>query len=304
MLYGTTTAGGRHGFGTVFALTPAGGKWTETVLHSFAGNVDAATPYGGLVIGASGVLYGTTYAGGTAGKGTVFQLTPPASAGSKWNESVLHSFTAGGDGSHPEAALIMGAGGMLLGTTSAGGTKNFGTVFQMIPPPGAGGTWTESVLYSFQDGDSDGSTPYGPLVMGKNGTLYGTTYLSGLGLNGTVFALHPPGPSGTWQETVLYSFANQFGDASRPLGGVAIDSAGALYGTTELGGSSGQGAVFKLAQTGPHGQWTEIILYSFTGGVDGALPWAGLLLAPSGTLYGTTWSGGAANYGTVFKLIP
>jgi uncharacterized repeat protein (TIGR03803 family) len=145
VLYGTTSAGGANGLGTVFSLTPPaqpGGSWTETILHSFGGPPDAANPNTGLVIGNGGVLYGTTYYGGDAscygtlpvGCGAVFSMTPPAAPGGAWTETVLHRFTGGEDGGIPVAGLTLGSDGVLYGTTTAyGGAGKYGTVFKLKP---------------------------------------------------------------------------------------------------------------------------------------------------------------------------
>src|SRR6266478_5823977 len=153
-LYGTTYAGGDYNAGTVFKLTPpttVGAPWTESVLHSFSGT-DGAGPSDGLIFDKFGALCGTTAGGGDAMIGTVFKLTPPATRGGAWTESVLHSF-AGSDGAGPLGGLIFDEAGALYGTTAGGGDAmscSFcGTVFKLTPPTAAGGAWTESVLHSF-----------------------------------------------------------------------------------------------------------------------------------------------------------
>jgi uncharacterized repeat protein (TIGR03803 family) len=158
VLVGTTTSGGVGcvpvGCGTVFSLTPPtspGGSWTEAVLYSFTGiSGDGANPYGGIVSGAGGALYGTTAYGGCAGCGTVFSLTPPESPNRPWVETVLHSFTGSpNDGSGPSAGVVIGGGGVLYGTTEYDGALNAGTVYSLTPPASPGSTWTESVLHNF-----------------------------------------------------------------------------------------------------------------------------------------------------------
>jgi hypothetical protein len=174
----------------VFQLTPdsTGTVWTETVLYSFcsqAGCADGKNPSAGLIMDASGNLYGTTNAGGntsTSG-GTVFQLTPD-STGTAWTETVLHSFcsqTACGDGSFPTGDLIMDASGNLYGTTArGGGFGRQGLVFQLTPDS-TGTVWTETVLYSFcrQTNCADGAGPIAGLLMDASGNLYGTTNTGG-----------------------------------------------------------------------------------------------------------------------------
>ncbi len=200
VLYGTTEYGGASADGVAFALTPPsspGGVWTQTVLHTFTGqNGDGAFPWSGLTIGPHGVLYGTTTAGGTANMGTVYALTPPATTGGEWTETVLHTFTGASDGSDPLGGVLIGSSGKLFGTTlNFGGSKSCpgydcGTVFMLQPPAAAGGAWTETILHSF-GGGQEGAGPWAGLVMGKSGALYGTTAVDGTSNTGTVFELTP-----------------------------------------------------------------------------------------------------------------
>lgn len=139
------------------------GHATESVVYSFAGGNDGAGPEAGLIVDQNGVFYGTTAAGGgtgcapqSAGCGTAFSLTPPATPGGTWTETVLHSFVGEPDGAAPKAALLAGKGGVLYGATSSGGASNAGIVFELTPPSTPGGPWTESILYSFTGG-VDGS---------------------------------------------------------------------------------------------------------------------------------------------------
>ena len=199
VLYGTTEYGGSAGYGTVFSLTPpqtAGGAWTESILHNFS-FADGTNPYGSLTIGTGGVLYGPAQYGGNAncavqgqaqGCGTIFSLTPPASPGGAWKQTVLHTFAGGpSDGLYPNS-LAFGSGGVLYGTTQSGGTADAGTLFSLTPPSSGGGSWTETVLYSFTGG-SDGDDPTS-VVMGSGGVLYGTTN-GGISNYGTVFSFTP-----------------------------------------------------------------------------------------------------------------
>ena len=136
VLYGTTRDGGAHNYGTVYALTPpATGKtkWTQTVLHNFTNADDGGNPYAGLVVDSTGALYGTTSYGGAQASGVVFKLTPPAKGKTAWTETVLHAFTGHADGGYPASGLVRSATGALYGTTVAGGTHNYGTVFEVTP---------------------------------------------------------------------------------------------------------------------------------------------------------------------------
>src|ERR1700722_13814134 len=253
-LYGTTAAGGAHGFGTVFELTPkAGGLWIEKVLFSFYLQT-GGLPYGGLILDAAGNLYGTTSDGGSYHNtcGTVFELKH-SSAG-VWTQKVLHVFNLDGvDGCSPEAHLIFDSAGNLYGTTSDGGAEYGGVVYQLTP--GSGGSWSETLLHSFNDDDLNGSSLYGGLVEDAAGNLYGTTAGGGTGSCpngtdcGTVFELSPS-TGGSWNWTLLYSFAGN-PDGGAPFAGLVFDSAGSLYGTTAGGGpysngALGGGTVFEL----------------------------------------------------------
>ncbi len=303
-LYGTTFDGGAYGLGSVFQLTPgSNGTWTEHVLYSFCAttNCDDGTNPQGPVFGADGTLYGETTTGGGNGFGTVFQLT--SGKGGTWTEKVLHNFNfTGGDGYYPYTGLIVDAAGNLYGTTEWGGAYNSGTVFELTA--GAKGKWKEKLLHSFNDNGRDGYAPYDRLIFDPAGNLYGTTTRggsSGTGCGGQgcgiVFQL-TPGTKG-WTEKVLHSFGKNGYD---PWGGVVSDKAGNLYATTNAGGASGCGAVFKLAP-GTSGKWTVRMLHSFAKDTnDGCAPVAGLIVDKAGNFYGTTFYGGFYNDGTVFKL--
>lgn len=319
VLYGTTYLGGPSKSGTVFSLTPPnspGGSWTETTLHAFSGSLTGGSTDGGypqapVVMDSDGVLYGTTTYGGEYGAGTIFAVTPrAASAGGSWAEKILHNFGAGGDGTEPLAGLVIGSGKVLYGTTFNGGAYGGGTVFALRPPPGSGGSWTESVLYSFSNGADGGAPYYGSLVIGSGGQLYGTTETGGANDTGTVYSLTPPATAGgAWQETVLYSFT--YGAGKLPLGGLAINISGDLFGTTSTGGSpqDAAGTVFRLAPpVSPGGAWQYTVLHNFTfGATEGEFPYAGVVLGPQGMLFGTTSGldpGGTGDGGTVFALTP
>lgn len=224
-LFGTTAyGGGSTGLGTVFALAPPvspGGAWAETVLHRFGQGSDGSEPFGGLVVGTGGALYGTTSYGGTFGYGTVFEVTPPASTGGTWTTTILYSFGGPpGDGRQPSAPLVIGSGGALYGTTILGGSSNFGIVFELAPPAVPGGAWTETVLHSFTGQNVDGVAPYGGVIFGQNSVLYGTTLKGGSANLGTVYVL-TPATGGGWKEAVIYSFTGQQGDGETPYAGVS-----------------------------------------------------------------------------------
>ncbi len=291
-LYGTTRYGGANGEGTVFELTNSKGVWNETILYSFAGGNDGASPAASIVFDAAGNLYGTTRLGGPDGAGTVFKL---ARINGSWQESVLYSFTGGNDGGSPQSALTI-VGNALVGTTAQGGVSANGTVFGLRQ---VNGQWRQEVLYSFAGGSGDGAYPYSTLILDKAGNIYGTTGSGGPNQAGSVFELSLSG--GTWKEKVLYFFTGNL-DGGSVNAGVIFDKAGNLYGMTTSGGKYNSGTVFEL--TSSNGSWNESVLYNFTGGNDGGFPADAPVMDNNGSLFGTTFNGGFDGYGTVFQLSP
>ena len=189
-LYGTTGLGRTGmcpgfpyaGCGVVFKLTPSESGYTESVLHAFQAGDDGWWPLAGLIADKHGALFGTTEYGGYANDGTVFKLTP---SGSGYAESVVHAFAGGDDGALPVASLTLDAGGVLYGTTPAGGAASLGAVLSLTP---SGSSYIESVVHAFRGGD-DGAEPVAALVRDKTGMLYGTTMIGGASGVGTVFGL-------------------------------------------------------------------------------------------------------------------
>jgi uncharacterized repeat protein (TIGR03803 family) len=287
-LFGTTTAGGTAGAGTVFEV--AGPK--ETVLYSFAGGTDGSVPDAGLVMDAAGNLYGTTTAGGTAGTGTVFELAAPRKAGGKWTETILYSFAGGTDGSTPIGGLYLDSLGNLYGTTSVGGAYGYGTVFELTP----GSTWTETILHSFQS-TTDGSYPYAGLVADASGNLYGAATDGGANGGGTTFELTPS--AGSWNFNVLTSQPGW--GISGTFRDVMVDGAGNVYAATHCDGNNSAGTIYRITPSGAG--WTYTLLYTFTGGGDGEYSISNLVMK-NGKLYGTTIYGGANNGGVIYQLNP
>ena len=306
-------------------------------LYSFPGE-EGAFPEAGLVIN-NGSLFGTTYAGGTAGWGTVFELSPPTPPATAWTFTQLYSFTGGSDGANPRASLVFSTHGVIFGTTEQGGQYGYGSIFSLTL---TSGTWVFQTVYSFEGAPAgcgasgpicDGAYPEAGLVQSpKSGLFYGTTYGGGSAGYGTVFQLTPPAPpSITWTEKPLWSFLGSPSDGANPLAGVTFTSKGALFGTTYAGGGVGWGTVFELTQSA--GVWSESVLHSFNGApssagggsacgtsgdptpCDGGAPAGNVLVnATTGVLTGTTTLGGnptacnQINYeqgcGTVFQLTP
>lgn len=226
-------------------------------------------------------------------------------------------FQGGADGGDPVGGVTLGANGDLYGTTTGGGTNN-GTVYQLASPAKAGSPWGYTLLYSFGTiGGSDGLQPQGPLVIDANGVLYGMTPYGGSAGCGVVFSLTPPAiAGGSWPYSVIYNFLGGSDGCNPWYSGLVIGKNGVFYGTTAYGGSTenagaGWGTVFQLTvPAAPGGAWTESVLYSFTGGIDGGAPEASLL-STSGVLYGTAYTGGIhacpggnGGCGVVFELKP
>lgn len=291
------------------------GAWTETVLYSFTCGADGGQPRGGVVIGNGGVLYGTASSNGAGTCGDVFSLKPPQSQGALWTQSVLYSFTgASGDGCTPSPGLVFGKNQVLYGVTGTGGASGNGTVFQLSPK--SGGTWTESVLWSFAGGTSDGAIPTSTPVLSSQGNLFGTTRAGGAAGLGTAFELTPPsGSGGAWTETTVHSFGAA-GDGSQPVG-LSLGPGTFIYGTTAYTGpsticASGCGTVFELKPpSGSGGAWTETVLHSFTGqSGDGNYPQGSVAVDSKGLLYGATYLGGSPNgcgaggCGMAFEITP
>jgi len=280
-LYGTTETGGtNNGAGTVYQITITG---SLTTLYTFSGGSDGGNPQAGLVTaGTASALFGTTAKGGS-GAGTVFKL---ATSGSQPTLTTLHTFTGGADGGNPQAGLITGTGSILYGATAGGGISGNGTVFQIT----TSGSLT--TLYTFSG--SDGANPYAGLFQATDGNLYGATEAGGTNGFGTVFRLTTSGSL-----TTLHTFTGG-SDGAHPYGGVIQATDGNFYGTTETSGSTsggtGAGTVFQIT---PSGAFT--LLYTFTGGSDGAHPYGGVIQATDGNFYGTTESSGTGA-GTIFEV--
>lgn len=289
--------------GVVFEVIPSNG--TVNVLHNFGGHGDGTSPTAGLTWDAAGNLYGADTRG-AGGNGHVFQLTPNLDG--SWTETILHTFKGDKDGAYPDTGnLIFDAAGNLYGTTAAGGGRDCtewgagewpgcGTVFEFTP--NTDGTWTEKVLHRFSG--PDGEAPENALIFDNSGNLYGTTLFGGAYGAGTVFEL-TPNADGGWKEKLLYQFTGG-NDGANPYARGIFDSAGNLYGTTSSGGAYGYGNVFELMPS-TNGRWKERVLHQFTGGSDGANPYAGLIFDAAGNLYGTAISGGNSGNGVVFEIV-
>jgi len=280
-LYGTASNGGAYNWGTIFRLDPEG---KYSALYSFTGGADGQTPAGGVTIDeTTGDLYGTATFG-NSGNGVIYRLS------SNGKLTVVHAFDGTHDGTSPVGTLVRDKLGNFYGAAEFGGAGDDGTIFELS----AKGKL--KVLHAFNG--SDGIFPQGSLVRDGAGNLYGIAGQGGASGAGSVYRIAADGSF-----TLLYSFSGD-SDGGYPVGGLALDKRGNIYGTTQLGGTAGFGVIFELSPKGK-----ESVLYNFTGGSDGAFPQGDLLRDKSGALYGTAESGGIVNCGgigcgTVFELSP
>ena len=303
-------------FTTFFSFPHAQSQ--QTVLHKFQAGFDGYEPRSGGVFDKAGDFYGTTFSGGNSsgGAGTVFEMSPPAMPGGAWTETVIHRFSYHtiASGLSPWGGLAIDQNGNLFGTAWLGGTcGSCGLVFELSPPTRQGGRWRYQIIHDFQDDGRDGINPRADLTVDAQGThLFGTTASGGTGGCeggcGTVFELTKSG--GVWAETILHSCPAQgsgYEASGGTDGGVAIDQAGDVYGTSLEDGDFHLGSVFELSPPTQGGRWTYQDIYSFKSESDGFEPTAGVSFDSHGDLFGTTNSGGiqgcyGTGCGTVFRL--
>jgi uncharacterized repeat protein (TIGR03803 family) len=329
--YGTTYTGGAYGKGTIFKVN-SNGTWV-TLRHLGVAANDGANPLATLLNGNDGYFYGTTWAGGSASlnNGTIFRINP---SGSGFN--TMYSFNGGTDGANPAAGLVKDGAGNLFGTTQNGGSGNNGTVFYLIP------SWVEIPLYKF-GGTTDGGAPMAGLLIGSDGSYYGTASAGGASSAGVAFKMSLVG--GRYITSTLHTFTGT--DGRLPYANLIQGRDGYFYGTSWNGGSGGgnifqmdaagnvnnlhsltsaegvnprarlvqasNGSFYGTAQNGgAHGKGAIFRLttngvfttvYSFTGGTDGSYPWGELVQGSDGYFYGTTSAGGASGNGTVFRVL-
>jgi uncharacterized repeat protein (TIGR03803 family) len=298
-LYGITPEGGNSncgftpGCGVAFELSPVGAGWTENVVYDFCsqftGGVchDGDYPGGGVIMDAAGNLYGQVAAG-------AFELSPSSGG---WTDKLisinLENSTAG---------LTMDAAGNIFGL--AFGQTIKWEVFE-LSPNGKGG-WNSTVLFTFTTIPS-GVTLWSPLALDRAGNIYGTetpwysVHRKPIEFIGVVYKLSP-GTTG-WTKKAIYTFAP--GDSelegNAPSGGLVLDAAGNIYGTTIQGGTNGLGTVFELVAPVGAGNYEEKVLWNFNG-TDGSSPNGGLILDSTGNLYGTASAGGSSGAGVVFEV--
>ncbi len=275
-LYGTTTAGGMNGAGSVYRVKPDGSAFS--MLYSFT-SISGVNPYSGVLPGGDGYLYGTAATGG-AGYGVVYRLLPDGTG-----YQVLHQFNRT-NGAYPGSSLTAGGDGFLYGATWGGGL-NYGTVYRLHPD----GTGFQVIhLFNY----AQGFYPAASVTFGGDGYLYGTTKDGGSGY-GTLYRLHPDGTN----FSVVHYFDNTVDNGYQPWSTVLVPGDGYLYGTTQFGGGLlSSGCVYRVL---PDGTGFEI-LHAFNG-TDGATVRAGLVSGNDGFLYGATSQGGIG-YGTLYRLYP
>ena len=321
-IYGATTTGGKLGGGNIFRMTPAG---TFTDIYDFDGT-HGEFPQGGISLGFDGNFYGTAYFGGTSSAGVAFKITPSGTY------SVLYNFTNGSDGGYPRtppvqapdgnlygvtgssspnqvlykltpsgtfsvittvasqsySPLLVGTDGNLYGTTLYGGTYNRGTAFQFSPAKKK-----LKIIHNFNV-SSDGGVPYGPLMQGVDGKLYGTTSGGGSASGGTLFQMST---AGKIVVLVNFSTTNEANGAT-PFSGVVQGSDGFLYGVASVGGSNGIGTLFKVDTAGKN----FAVLHNFAT-ADGDTPLSTPLLHTNGKIYGLTFHGGSHTvYGAFYSF--
>lgn len=301
-LYGTTLSGGPGHYGVVYKLKRQGSGYLYEVLYGFTGHEDGYAIHYGIAIGPDGRPYGAATQS-LDGYGNVFTLSPPATfcrtVSCPWSLTLLHTFTGRPDGSYPgmTSKLVFDGDGSIYGNTPTGGAIGYGTIYQLTNSILG---WQESVLYSF-GGYQDGSEPWHNVVIGNDGSLYGTTYSGGLYPpgDGTVFQLSPS-PTG-WVKTILASFSRTGPEGGFIQAGLITDAVGNLYGATSGGGSGGGGTVFEVSPSA--NGWVLQLLYSFSGDNYWG-PAGNMVMDPEGNLYGTTVKDGAYGAGSIFELTP
>lgn len=278
LLYGMTESGGVHGFGILFSFDPKANTYRKLV--DFNGSTNGGSPYGSLVEGANGQLFGLTEGGGANNHGTLFSFNYSNNI-----ITVLHSFN-GSNGRSPYGSLVKATNGLLYGMTESGGSKDMGTVFSFNP-----NNKEYKVLYSFDD--ANGRSPYGSLIQATDGKLYGMAQFGGSTGFGVVFSIDLQSSSfakraefkwsnGAWPNSTLVQAANN-----------------KLYGMTESGGANNYGVLFEYDPSS-----NAIVAQTDFSEANGRSPYGKLTKASDNKLYGMTYRGGASDKGVLFSYDP
>ncbi len=275
-LMGLTSNGGAEGGGTIFSIkTNNTGFQVEKTFANWG-----KYPTGNLVAGPDGNFYGMTNAGGIYDDGTIFSLTAAGTI------KIVHNFSSLSDGANPYGSLILGADGNFYGLTNAGGTNTYGTIFKFNITTGY------SVIRHFNYA-TDGTNPFGSLVIGKDGNFYGVTRKGGSSGNGTIFRLTTAGVF-----TVIKTFnANPAIDGGSCYGSLTVGADSSLYGINYTGGTFGNGTIFRLTMKGEYS-----VIHHLKAATDGYPYTNSLVQAPDGFLYGVNYYGGLNGQGTIFKI--
>lgn len=265
------------------------GTWTESAIYTPTGY---QAPFG-VIFDSHGNLYSFDYQ---------YALEYTSSTTGPWTQSILYTFTGT---TYAVGNPVFDSAGNLYGVTEFVSNSEPGSIFKLTP--GSGGSWTETTLYTFTDG-SDGGAPNTPILdsagdiyvaASQGGLTCGIAYYGASEPCGTIFELSPT-TGGGWRGSTLYEFAPGPTDGAFPYAGLVTDNVGNFYGTTEGGGASGDGAVYKVSSS--KGKWVSSLLYSFTGtDGDGSSPSDRLVLDSAGNLYGTTEDGGQYGGGNSFQ---
>lgn len=281
ILYGTASNGGANGHGTIFEFNPATNQFKKK--HDFDG-VGGSFPTSDLIYAPNGMLYGVTYRGGNSNFGVLYEINPVTNA-----FTVKHHFD-GNNGVNPYGKMLLTKSGKIFGMASIGGAFGRGTIYEFSYITGA---VTKRVDFS---GTSNGAEPYGRLLEGEDGLLYGMTLLGGASDKGTLFTFNPA----TYQLVKKYDFGS-VGPGTMPYGSLMQASNGLIYGTTEQG-LLGAGGLFEYHPAS--GAMTSVLAFENSrygiGGTSRCTP----MQASDGKIYGTTTAGGLALAGTIFSYNP
>jgi len=301
-VFATAAGGGKGDGGTAFRLDEAAGEWTYTALHNFTGGYDGRDTFPGLVLGPSGLLYGSTVLGGKFNLGTEYSISPLGGR-TEFGVQPVGSSTQGYLAPSRPAAV---GSDRLVYTTSNGGAAGAGAVYSALQT--APGHWRTTLIYSFgPSGDAKNPAPDSPLDPGPGRVLNGCAD-GGKFDAGAVYQLIPPASGSTdWHENVLYSFGAQTNDPVSSAGRcyVVAGESGTLIGVTTEGGKHGNGAIFKLTPPSLTGAaWTETLLFNFNARNSGLYFPQGVPVRIGATIYGTAMFGGASGSGGVWAFSP